>query len=953
VPALLDRLWDDDPPSTAGKSIQKYVSNLRRILGPNRILSGGGYRLAVDDGELDAARLEGGLAGVGDGASPEASLERLEEVLALWRGEPYADLGDHLFLEPVRLRLKEARLALAEERLALMLACDRGSQVAVETAQLVDVHPHRERLWQIRVSALANLGRDAEALGELQRFRRILRDELGLDPGPDTIALEERILRHDPSLAPRRETDGNLPAPGATIIGRDAELDRLVASLDRTRLVTVVGTAGVGKTTLALEAARRARPRYPDGVWLVALAAISDPDRVIARTGETLGVPEVPTRSAADAVVEYLEQRRALLVFDNCEHVIDAAADEVGRILAAAPGITVLTTSRQPLGVGGETLIDLPTLPGPMAVRLLANRADDAGVPPRVLQEGAGSLAEIAHLLDGIPLALELAAARLRVLSPDELAKHLRDQVAILGSDRRDRPDRQRTLEAAVDWSYRLLVPAERRLLARLSVFRGGFILEAVDHVCGSGNGDMLPVLAALVDRSLVSVDRRSGGTSRYHLLWVIRMFAENALGDDAADLARRHAAWFTQYAAAPDGPQGSVARERLRALGAEYDNLYHALTTLAGVGDAEAGLGLAVSMADYWLFTGALREAQHWLHQFLAAAPDAPPALRTRAWLLVSDSYQPSSMSDALQAAQAALAESRHSPDRGLLAEALCKVGRLHAIGIRREPAVPLIEEASAIFEELGDTWGIADCEEALGVAFRGTAEDLDHFRTAVGLFREIGAESDLAQALFSMSYRCLIPNGRFDEAHQALDECAELSAGLELRHVRLHAQTSLGQLARLEHDPERAREILSGCLEAMREIGDRRCIVRIQTALARIALLEGDVGLARTCLLEAVDVGTELDRNVSTEIHELVDALALTAQARGQVETAARWCGAADAVLREQGLLRAPPDRLAKDEARTALEAGLGTDRARRLYDEGARISLDELVDEVHRLL
>lgn len=960
VPALMDRLWADDPPDTAVKSIQKYVSNLRRILGSNRILSNGGYKLVVGPDEVDASRFEHLLTRPASKVTdPVMRLAQLDEALALWRGEPYADLSHHLFLEPVRVRFEELRLTAIEERLSILLLLGRLDHVSAETVELVEVHPYRESLWQIRMTALAKLGRQADALGEFRRLRSVLGEQLGLDPSPETTLLEEKILLRDPELSPDRVEHGNLPSLHASIMGRDRELLELETQVGPNRLVTIVGTAGVGKTLLALAVGRRVASRYPQGVWFVGLGPVTDPHRVLGRTAEILGVPESPIRAGADPLIEHMTQRRALVIFDNCEHVLDSAADVVRRLVVGA-GVDVVATSRQALGLNGETVYQLDALAYPTAeddiadasaypaVQLMMTRAEQAGARLPANDASLVDLADITRCLDGIPLAIELAAAQLRVVSPSELCDRLRRQISPLGTDRRDLPDRQQTLDAAFDWSYQLLGPDEQRLLARLSVFRGGFTLESAHEVCGSPEVDTLEALTSLIDASLVTVNPQADGPNRYFLLRVIRLFAQERLGEESEDLAGHHAAFFVRHAADQPTRRTRVEPGRLIDLARDYENVRAAMTHLLDSGDVVSGLALAVSLDDYWNQVGTLREAQSWLERFIAAAPDAPHDLRARAYLVLSDAYHPFSSDLSLRAAESALFEASEAGQVRLFAEAQCSVGRVHASRVERQPAVALIKEALARFENLDDEWGMAACHEALGVAFRGTEDDVDHYLRAVELYRRLGSDQKLAAALFSMSYRSLIPRGRFAEARTALTESEQISRRFGMYHGILHARTGLGQLARLEGRREEAQVVLSDALQGAKDIGDRRCTVRMLAALAHLSHEIDYDAQAWEYLGEALEVATALDPGLSSDLHELVDGMALVALAEGDSEMAARWFGAAEGLRLHQGLLRPPSDQAIVTGARQQLEGELGAARARALDQEGLGTTLEELAEQ-----
>ena len=443
VPAdvLISDVWDGTPPATARKTLQKYVSELRSSLGSTVVLSaGGGYAVDVDRRSVDTHRFEELLAANDhDGA------------LALWRGEALADLPDVLFAVAERARLDELRLVAVERHLAAALERGRHVEAAAQLAELARLHPMRERLCALFMLALYRSGRQVEALEAFTGHRRRLADELGIDPADELIALERAILRHDegpdsPLRRARPHAAGNLQLPVSSFVGRESECGRVVESLRDSRLVTLIGPGGVGKTRLAVEAAARTAADYAGGVWLVDLAGLADPALVAHQVATTLSIGNQPHQDDDATVVSALEHRPGLvLLLDNCEHVIDGAAALVDSIVRTCEGTRVLATSRRPLGVDGERVLPVQSLPQPDACRLFTDRARLAGTTD---EEAVGErIAEICRSLDGLPLAVELTAGQLRALGPSELAAHLDERLRFV-SGRFDAPPRQRTLRA-------------------------------------------------------------------------------------------------------------------------------------------------------------------------------------------------------------------------------------------------------------------------------------------------------------------------------------------------------------------------------------------------------------------------------------------------------------------------------------------------------------------------
>jgi predicted ATPase/DNA-binding SARP family transcriptional activator len=963
VPALLERLWGSgrEPPATASKSIQKYISNLRKTLGADRLVFEGGYRLQTPDAAIDLAAFEGALDHARSEREPGYRLGILEDALELWRGEPFADLPEPWFLEPVRRRLDELRLALVEERLASLLELGRTDAVIAQTQELLAEHPLRERLWQQRIAALAAVGRQAEALEDYRRLRDALVDQLGIDPSPASRELERRVLQQEVAVPQTEATpaisrggEGNLPAPTSRTIGREADTATVLAAIEGDRFVTLTGPGGVGKTTLALESARARASDHRAGAWLIELGAIRDADRVARRMADVLGVHDHPTRPIGEHLAVHLAGSDPLLVVDNCEQVLDAAAALIGTLLRASPELRVIATSRQPLGVPGERVIVVDPLAVPpegvdrndlhryAAVQLLYDRGAAAGA---VLDDSAlDELADICRRLDGIPLAIELAAARLRVFTPSELAAQLGDRFALLDIERREGPSRHQTLQATIDWSFQLLSPAERRLFGQLAVFRGGFPLDAADAVCGEFGRDVAGAIAGFVDRSLLVRASTPGGVTRFRMLDTIRAVAEERLGPVDYEVRRAHAEHYAGLARSIMADSGLPEQDRLRAIGDDAENGRAALAFLLEE-DPRGALQVAVQLGHYWNETGALLEGQRWLERALAVAQTAEPSpdpARVLGLLQLSRLYQPSSSERALSTAHEAVVTSDAIGDDRLVGLARMSLGRHHAVRLEPQIAVPLLADALAAFERAGDPLDIAECYEACGIAHR--------LEEALRRFRELGAEPQIAHALFSMTYRSLIVAGRFDEARSALEESLAISRRLGSRHTAAHAIGTLGRVERLTGHDDAALGHFTHALKEFRAIGDRRCIARMLTGL----FLTNDDGsdTALEMLREATEIAMDVDPEASPEVTETVDALVLAAERRGALEAAARWLGAVDAIRDRHGIERSPPDRASIDAARDRLAAALGADRAAELRSDGEAMPLVDIADAAQQM-
>lgn len=623
---LADAVWGDDPPTTARATLQTHVSKLRRSLSCSAtatiVRRGDGYVLDVEPGAVDIDRFEDGLdrARHALAADPRAALELVTTALDRWHGAAFAGFADDDAVRPEAVRLEELRLVAHELRADARLAAGDAATAVGELEALAAAHPLRDGLWGRWMLALHRSGRQAEALRVAQALRRRLADDLGLEPGAELRDLEQRIAVDDPSVRgsapPTADGSAARPGPLTQLVGRERELADVTDAVVRSRLVTLTGPGGVGKSSLAVAATDGVADRFPDGVRLVELASLGDGDAVVAGVGQALEVQRRGERSLARSIVDVLASRRVLLVLDNCEHVIDAVADLVGQVLRWCPEVHLLTTSREPLALPGEVVRRVAPLAVPSdtgaaphrlaespAVQLFTARAVEAA-SDFVLDDGnSRAVAELCVALDGVPLALELAAARMASMGPAQLAARLHERWGVLGSGRGPDP-RHRSLLALVEWSYELLDPAEQRLLADLSVFAGGFELDAAERTCGAVEGsptEVASLVAALVDKSLVLADRVDGRI-RYRQLETLRQFGADRLAErpDAAAVHRAHQATFVDLAerggAELDGPHEGPWGDQLEL---DVDNLRVAARTAIESDDVDAALRIVVACRE------------------------------------------------------------------------------------------------------------------------------------------------------------------------------------------------------------------------------------------------------------------------------------------------------------------------------------------------------------------
>jgi predicted ATPase/DNA-binding SARP family transcriptional activator len=695
---LIDELWEEEPPETGKKAVQVHVSHLRKLLGRERIeTEAAGYVLRVNADELDAERFQRLVAAA-----------RFDEALALWRGPPLADFASRRFAQAEIARLEELRLVCIEGQIERELTRGRHVALVGELEALVAEHPFREHLRSQLMLALYRSGRQAEALEVYQEARRLLVDELGIDPGTELQELHRAILNQDALLAaaPARQSEPGigpgLPAPPNRLIGRRAELRALSELiLGEPRLVTVTGAGGSGKTRLALEVAASLEQELGGRVHFVPLAPLRQAELLPTAIMSAVGVKETASEPSLETLKQALRPEAALVVLDNFEHLLETAP-LLSELLADCPRLKLLVTSRASLHLSGEHEYPLEPLPLEEAVALFRERA--RAVRPG-FDAGEDFLVAICSRLDCLPLAVELAAARIRLLSPQELLTRLGRSLELLTVGPRDRDSRQQTLRGAIEWSYELLTQEEQRLFSRIAVFAGGFSLEAAERVCTAS----LDLLESLVDKSLLR-RRETAGEGRFSLLETIREYALERLeaAGDAPDARRAHGdyflALFRERVAELD--HGQLAA--LDALEQELDN-FRAAFAWAQEADPDAALRLAAALSNSWYARDQLVEGRRWFEAVLARpyppsrelavvaaelgrllfflGEHEPAEARTEHALELAETVPlPDVLSEALNT-KAALVEARGGHD-----EALALLERALAIAREHDLAKPLL---------------------------------------------------------------------------------------------------------------------------------------------------------------------------------------------------------------------------------------------------------------------
>jgi predicted ATPase/DNA-binding SARP family transcriptional activator len=823
---LIDVLWGDGQAAHPANALQAQIGQLRRTFGPAAIFTTeAGYALDLRPDEVDVVRFEQLVAEgrqlAADGEMVLASAA-LGEALGLRRGEPLAEFAYAGFFDAERARLDELTLVALESRAGADLGLGRHSELAAELEALCREHPLRERLWELLILALYRAGRQAEALRAYTEVRDRLVGEMGIDPGPALQELQARILAQDPSLAPASAAAGQAEAQAAappkaagnlrerlsSFVGRDAELDQLREALRSSRLVTLTGPGGAGKTRLAVEAAAALREQHRNGAWLVELASVAKADEVAPAAASALEASAFagpqPAGSTTQLIVRHLAGQSLVVVLDNCEHIIGEAATLADTLLGAVPGLRLIATSREPLGIPGEVLVPVGGLAPPAAVELFADRA--RAVQPGFLADGqAGDVIEdICRRLDGLPLAVELAAARLRAVPLSTLAERLDDRFRVLTGGARTALPRQQTLRAVVDWSYDLLFEDERRLFARLAVFTGGCGLTAAEAVCADEQvpaAEILDVLGRLVDKSLVTASS-AGGEARFSQLQTLWEYGRERLDESGeADAMRAsHGAHYLQLAEdAHDGLRGAsgpIWRDRLTS---ESGNLRAALDWYVATGDADAAQSLASGMAWLWYINGDLAEGARWLGDALGAKGPCCPELRATAnvWhgFFVCMSSSPAAGIVECDAAVAAL---RISGDRVRLAEALVVCAavlvRVHEFG----RSLDMLGRVQDLLEPASHRWLLAARDMVLAWTLVSLGRLGDAEAAAHSSVEGFDAQGEVWLVFSPLSTLAGIAEARGDRdgasaAYESLVERCR-SAG-----QRIYVSESLGRLAAL----------------------------------------------------------------------------------------------------------------------------------------------------------
>jgi predicted ATPase/DNA-binding SARP family transcriptional activator len=991
---LIDWIWGERPPSEAANALQRLVSRLRKAL-PEGSVEGqvDGYRLRVEPSAVDAVRFER-LVGQ---ARKDEDPRLLREALTLWRGAAMQGVGlqDSVAFDAAVTRLEGLRLAALEDRFAAEVSLGHGAELVAELTDLVATHPLRERLVAALMRALAAAGRDTEALQVYQRTREALADALGVDPSPELSALHVALLRGE--LGRREEgRKTNLRAELTSFVGRDADVAAVGELIAGHRLTTLIGPGGSGKTRLATETAHTLLGDLPDGAWLVELAAISAGTDVAQAALAGLGLRdgllgETPNAELTERLIAAIREREALLILDNCEHVIESAAAFAHRVLGECRRLRILATSREPLGITGEALwlvepLSLPegeASPGEIesspAIQLLRDRAGavrrEFAVDPRMLP----TMVRVCRALDGMPLAIELAAARLRTMSIDQLARRLDDRFRLLTSGSRTALPRHKTLRAVVDWSWELLTDAERMVLRRLSVFSGGASLEAAERVCAGdevAQDEVLELLTSLAEKSLLTT---GDAAPRYRMSGTIKEYAGDRLAEAGeSDLARQaHLAYFTELI---ETAQPHLLRadqlEWLAVLEAEHGNIGSAMRGALAAGEAHGAMRLAACAGLYWWLGGHKAEGSELITAATTIPGEVADEIRAMVYALVV-TFLTSGRGDQHQAAEwiheayrlsqrsqhgypllalvAPLERMLQAPDAFLpafeslldnedpwvRALARLQLGKMRIVlGEGGRDADTYLETALAEFRAIGERWGIsfALSELADRIGVRGEfAVACEYYEQAIAVVTEVGAIED-AIRMRSLQAQLYWLLGDKDASAAAIAEAQRCAERVTWPDALAELALAKAELARWDGHAEEAREQI-GIAATMLGDDAEQASIRGETH-DLLGYLADDLGEARAHRAAACEAATEAGH--APLIAKMLVGLADLALRRGQYEQAARLLAASVSV-------RGLQDRSHPDVARIeqAARRHLGEPRFTEATREGAQASWRELAE------
>jgi predicted ATPase/DNA-binding SARP family transcriptional activator len=839
----------------------------------------------------------------------------------------------------------------------------QADQAIPHARRLVALDPLNETAHRLLMEIYLDAGQHNAALKQYQDCEQILRREMNLDPQPDTRELYKKIRRGEikpvriekqtkTAIAPQH----NLPHPIASFIGRKKEQDEIRNLIHKNRLVSLVGTGGIGKTSLALQLGHVMLQEYPNGVWFIALDSLSDPALTLQTVASVFDIREDKERPLIQKLVESLHNKQALIIFDNCEHLLDTCSEITTTLLLSCPSINVLITSREGLGIPGEVTYTMPSLPLPEldvrsfeklteyeSIRLFAERAAQVLTSFELTQENIKSVVGICRKVDGIPLAIELAAARVNILQADEILQQLSDSFSLLTKDSRTILPRQQTLRGSIEWSWNLLTQEEQGFLRQASVFAGGWTLEAAQSVC---RGDVLTLTGALVKKSLIVVNQASGRETRYRFHEMVREYAHEKCHESAEDeeIHARHVSYFLDLSKrAQLGLRGPSRVDWIERLNEELNNIRVALHHADKV-DVETGLYLASQLIRYWESAN-LPEGDQWLTRFInrSESKDFPlaraRALLTQGWLLT----WLQKFKDASAVTMESLTTFQEFGDKEGQADALVSLGNIKQFMDDADGALELIHQSLVLSQDLKDEWRQANVYFFLGWDRRDPQRSMAAWDKGITLYRKVGDIISLAN-LLAVAGQFHVANGEIDLAEKYLDEAISLWQSNRRADMWQVPRIAKSLIASVRGDHEEAQALLEEALDSVRETGNRMSHLWVRVRMGYVMLRAGRADEARSILMETAQ-DFHVDDSTTGTLFAL-EGMAWWYAEVNQFGEAAQLIGWADATRRK---IRDPRPRLEQSDVEKVISACMdvmGESAFSDAYDKGQQMTSGEAV-------
>ena len=845
-------------------------------------------------------------------------------------------------------------------------AIGQVSHAIPHARRLISLDTLNEAAHRQLMEVYLQAGQKNAALKQYQVCEQILRKELNLDPQPETRELYKKIRKGEAKPAPVetrpevRVPQHNLPHQLSTFIGREKEQNEIIHLIEKKRLVTLVGAGGIGKTSLSLQIARKLLNDFPNGVWFIALDSLSDPALITQTVAAAFNIRESADRPLLETLTESLHKRTALLLFNNCEHLLEACASLITALLSSCPNIKVLATSREALGIPGEAIYTMPSLPLPEgdidsmerlsefeSVQLFADRAALALTSFQLTEENIRTVVDICRKIDGIPLAIELAAARVNILQVTEILAQLEQSLALLASDSRIILPRHQTLRASMDWSWDLLSEAEQAFLRQLSVFAGGWTLESARAVSESDAPlGSVGLSSALAKKSLIVVDQETGRETRYRFHEMVREFAHEKLvrSGNEEKIRSLHLNYFVKLAAQAEQELTSSALVNwLERLNEERNNLRTALNWGYKT-DIEAGLYLSGHLRRYWESAN-VREGIHWLENFIhhPRSMDFPAAraraLHTYAWLMTW--FQ--QFERARIATEESLALFRAAGDQRGEADTLVCLANIWQFLDDLDSAGELLHQSLDLALSLKDTWREANVYYFLGWDRRDFRQTLVYWERAMSLYRQAGDQIALAN-LLSLLGQFRILDGDIDSGEKLLDEAMVLWQANHRANIWENVKIAKSVLALMRGEHEKAYELLQEALQSARETGNRMSYLWVRVRMGHVALRVRNLEEAYSIFAETAEDFKKDNYTIGATF--ALEGIASYHLARGNPDHAARLIGWADAMRRKIGEPRLSTEQADMDKLISDCLARMGEAAFSDAYDEGGKMQLEEAV-------